>query len=103
MFGRRADATPVRNLNALRRIMPFTSPRRNDSLFYMRQKIEVEAALEFLEKKNQERPDDRPITLFHLFLRSTARNIALRPGVNRFVKTATCGNATECGSPSVPR
>ncbi|MGE4607023.1 MAG: hypothetical protein AAEJ52_09815, partial [Myxococcota bacterium] len=63
MFGRRADATPVRNLNALRRIMPFTSPRRNDSLFYMRQKIEVEAALEFLEKKNQERPDDRPITL----------------------------------------
>ncbi len=89
MFGRRADATPVRNLSALRRIMPFTSPRRNDSLFYMRQKVEVDAALEFLDKKNQERPDDRPITLFHLFLRSTARAITLRPGVNRFVKSGT--------------
>ena len=89
MFGRRADAKPVTNLNALRRIMPFTSPRRNDSLFYMRQKVEVEAALEFLEKKNQERPDDRPITLFHLFLRATAMIIAVRPGVNRFVKAGT--------------
>lgn len=89
MFGRRADATPVKNLSAMRRIMPFTSPRRNDSLFYMRMKIEVEAALEFLEKRNHERPEDRPITLFHLFLRSTARNISMRPGVNRFVKAGT--------------
>ena len=89
MFGRRADATPVQNLSALRRIMPYTSPRRNDSLFYMRQEIEVEAALEFLEKINLQRPDDRPVTLFHLLLRATARIITLRPGVNRFVKAGT--------------
>jgi len=47
---------------------------------------EVEAALEFLEKRNAERPDDRPMTLFHLFLRSCAQALYLRPGVNRFVK-----------------
>jgi hypothetical protein len=86
MFGRRADATPVRELSTMRRFMPYVSPRRNDSLFYMMQQIEVEAALEHLEKRNRERPTDRPITLFHLFLRSCGHALQLRPGVNRFVK-----------------
>lgn len=86
MFGRRSDATLVTELSTMRRFMPYISPRRNDSLFYMMQEIEVEAALEFLEKRNAERPDDRPITLFHLFLRSCAQALHLRPGVNRFVK-----------------
>ena len=86
MFGRRPDATPVRELSAMRRFMPYVSPRRNDSLFYMMQQIEVEAALEHLEKRNRERPPDRPITLFHLFLRSCSHALYLRPGVNRFVK-----------------
>ena len=86
MFGRRPDATPVRELSAMRRFMPYVSPRRNDSLFYMMQQIEVEAALEYLEKRNRERPPERPITLFHLFLRSCGHALHLRPGVNRFVK-----------------
>jgi len=86
MFGRRSDATLVRDLSPMRRFMPYISPRRNDSVFYMMQEIEVEAALEYLEKRNRERPPERPMTLFHLFLRSTSQSIHLRPGVNRFVK-----------------
>ncbi len=86
MFGRRPDATQVRELSAMRRFMPYVSPRRNDSVFHLAQEIDVEAALEFIEKKNRERPPDRPITLFHLFLRSGAQALRLRPGVNRFVK-----------------
>ncbi len=86
MFGRRADATLVRDLPMMRRFMPYISPRRNDSLFYMMQEIQVDAALEYLEKKNRDRPADRPLTLFHLFLRSTSFAMHLRPGVNRFVK-----------------
>jgi hypothetical protein len=86
MFGRRADARLVPGLSNLRRMMPYISPRRNESLFYMMQDIEVEAALEFLDKKNVERPPERPLTLFHLFLRSCAQALDLRPGVNRFVK-----------------
>jgi hypothetical protein len=82
----RADAVEVPELSAMRRFMPFVSPRRNDSLFYMFQDIEVEAALEFLEKKNRGRPPERRMTLFHLFLRSCSQALALRPGVNRFVK-----------------
>ncbi len=86
MLGRRADASPARDLSNLRRMMPFVSPRRNESLFYMMQDIEVEAALEYVDKKNVERPEDRPLTLFHLLLRAASHAIYLRPGVNRFVK-----------------
>jgi len=86
MFGKRPDATLVRDLSAMRRFMPYVSPRRNDSLFYMNQEIGAEAAFEFMSKKNQERAQDRPITLFHLFLRAVSMALQLRPGVNRFVK-----------------
>jgi hypothetical protein len=70
----------------MRRFMPYVSPRRNDSVFHLPQDIEVEAALEFIEKRNRERPPERPLTLFHLFLRSLSQAHELRPGVNRFVK-----------------
>lgn len=86
MFGRRPDATLVKELSTMRRFMPYVSPRRNDSVFYMMQEVEVEAALEFLAEKNVDRPPDRPITLFHLFLRAVSQAMYLRPGVNRFVK-----------------
>jgi hypothetical protein len=86
MFGRRPDASQVRQLSAMRRFMPYISPRRNDSVFHLAQEIEIDAALEFLEKKNRERPPDKPMTLFHLMLRSGSQALYLRPGVNRFVK-----------------
>ena len=86
MFGRRPDATLVRDCGAMRRFMPYVSPRRNDSVFHLPQDIEVEAALEFIEKRNRERPPERPLTLFHLFMRSLSQAHELRPGVNRFVK-----------------
>ncbi len=70
----------------MRRFMPYVSPRRNDSVFHLPQDIEIDAALEFLDKKNAERPPERRMTLFHLFLRSLSQAFVLRPGVNRFVK-----------------
>lgn len=82
----RPDAKAVQNLSTMRRIMPYISPRRNDSVFYMYQDIGVDAALQYLAKKNEARPPDRPLTLFHLLLRSTSQAMVLRPGVNRFVK-----------------
>lgn len=84
MFGRRPDATLVRDLSTLRRFMPFISPGRNDSVVYFDTEIEVEPAFRFLEAQNRERPPDRQMTLFHLYLRSLAINIGARPGVNRF-------------------
>jgi hypothetical protein len=86
MFGKRSDATLVRNLDPMREFMPYISPGRNASAFYMNHVIKVDAAYEFLDKVNQGRPKGRPITLFHLLLRSCAQSFYLRPGVNRFVK-----------------
>jgi len=84
MFGRRPDATLVRDAPALRRFMPFISPRRNDSVVYFAQEIEVERALAFLEEKNRSRPPEQPMTLFHLVLRSLARVMDDKPRMNRF-------------------
>ncbi len=86
MFPWRNDAKPVKDLSTMRRFMPFISPRRNDSLFLMMQEIQVDAALEYLEKKNRERPPEQRLTLFHLFLRAISQAYVLRPGINRFVK-----------------
>jgi hypothetical protein len=86
MFARRPDATLVRDAAPLRRMLPYVSPRRNDSVFHLAQEIELDSALDFLEQQNAERPADRPITLFHLLLRSISQAMVLRPGVNRFVK-----------------
>ena len=84
MFGRRPDATPVRDLSRLRAFMPFVSPRRNESLVYFDTEVEVEPALRFLEEYNRSRPPDAQVTLFHLYLRSLAIGLETRPGVNRF-------------------
>ena len=45
MFGRRPDATLVRDLSATRRFMPILSPRRNDNLVWFELEVEVERAL----------------------------------------------------------
>jgi hypothetical protein len=76
----------VRAAPPMRRISPHVSRRRHDSVFHLAQEVQVEAALEFLEKRNRERPSDRPATLFHLLLRSLSQGMVLRPGINRFVK-----------------
>ena len=43
---------------------------RNESLFYLPNEVDVEAAFEFLDKHNRTRPPERPATLFHLLLRA---------------------------------
>ena len=77
MFERRPDATLVRDLPPIRRFMPFLSPRRNESLVYFAHDVDVEAALRFVEAHAEERPPDRPLTLFHLILRGLVRVLQL--------------------------
>ena len=45
MFGRRSDATEVKELSQMRRFMPFISPRRTESVFYYPMVIDAEPAL----------------------------------------------------------
>lgn len=84
MFGHRPDATLARDLPAIRRFMPFVSPRRNESLVYFEHDLPVERALAFVEERNRMRPADRPMTLFHLLLRALVRVLDERPRLNRF-------------------
>ena len=84
MFGRRADATRVRNLNRLRSFMPFISPSRNGSVVYFDTEIEVEPALRLVDELNQSRPPEKRVTLFLLYIRTLAMHIYLRPHTNRF-------------------
>jgi hypothetical protein len=85
MFGKRSDATLVRDLSTMRAFMPFISPRRNESLVYYTQQVDPEPALAFIEEYNKTAPADRQLTLFLLFLRSYSLGFAERPHVNRFV------------------
>ncbi len=80
MLGRRPDARLVPDLPAVRRFMPFVSPRRNDSLVYFAQDVDVEPALAFLEAASA----PPSTTLFHLVLRVIARALHERPRLNRF-------------------
>lgn len=85
MFGRRPDATLVRDLSPLRRFMPFISPRRSEALVYLEHTVDVEAALQLLDRLNEGRAREDRLTLFHLVLRALAVMLHDRPAVNRFV------------------
>lgn len=84
MFGRRSDATLVRDLDPVRRFMPFISPRRNESLVYFEQELDVDAALALAEERSRSREPGRRITLFHVILLAIARTLEQRPRLNRF-------------------
>jgi len=84
MFGRRSDATLAEDVPAVRRFMPFISPRRNESLVYFELDVAVDAAISFAEERSRVRDPARPITLFHVILTALARVLQERPRLNRF-------------------
>lgn len=85
MFGRRPDATLARDVPALRRFMPFISPRRPESMFWFAYDVDAEPSFEYLAKLNATRPEKRPITFFHLVLHALVGTLHERPRMNRFV------------------
>lgn len=85
MFGRRPDATLVRDVGAVRRMMQYISPRRAEAVVYYSQEVAVDAALDWLDALNAERgPDAGRVTLFHLVLWALGRVMHERQKLNRF-------------------
>ncbi|MEN8181184.1 MAG: hypothetical protein ABFS46_01470 [Myxococcota bacterium] len=84
MFGRRPDATLVRDAAPVRRFMPFISPRRNESLVYFAQDVDVETALRFVEARNASGSEANRLTLFQVVLRALVGLFEERPRLNRF-------------------
>jgi hypothetical protein len=85
VFRRRSDATYVRDLPPLRRIVPYLMPTRTESAVYFPQRIEVDDLLAWLERTNAGRRPEERIALFHVLVTAIARAIRLRPELNRFV------------------
>jgi len=85
MFGKRPDGTRIQDLSRMRAFMPFVSPRRNDANVLFTTEIEVDEALAFIDRFNQQREPERHLTLFHLYLRAMSRVLHERPSINRFV------------------
>lgn len=82
---RRPDGTPVRDVPALRRVMPYLMRSRIEGTVYFQQRIEVDETLGWLAEVNADRPWSERITLFHVLLTAIGRTIRLRPEMNRFV------------------
>jgi len=84
MFGRRPDATLVRDLSATRRFMPILSPRRNENLVWFELDVDVGRALDWAKQRSAGREPRRALTLFHVILAALARILHERPRLNRF-------------------
>lgn len=93
MFLTRPDGKRVRGVSALRAMMPFLMPTRNESVVYFEQEIDLSRTLPYLEQLNgQPQPAAQapgsaptPINLFHLLLCAYVRTWTQRPHLNRFV------------------
>lgn len=83
-FGDRRDGRRVRDLDGMHAVMPHLMPKRADAEVYLSAKMDVTAALAYLEEKNAGAGAARA-TLFHCFLMAVAKTVWMRPLLNRFV------------------
>lgn len=84
MFGRRPDATLVRDVSTVRRFMQYLSATRNEALVFYAQDLDVEPALAHLAERNAGRAREDRLTLFHLVLHAIGIAVHTRPKLNRF-------------------
>ena len=82
---RRPDGDLIKNLDPVRKMMPFVMRGRNESIIFQQTEWEVSRAREWLRKYNRARGSTPRATLFHLLLYALARQFHERPGLNRFV------------------
>ncbi len=85
-WGDRKDATLVREIKGLQGIMGHLWPNRTDCEVYLHDTIDATALMEYLNKKNEGRPKEEKITIFHCAVAIIARIIKERPEMNRFIQ-----------------
>src|SRR5512138_1229381 len=81
---RRTDGDLVRNVPAVRAIMPYLMRGRNESAVLHDAAYEIARTRAWLKDYNRAHPGERA-TLFHLFAYACARALHARPDLNRFV------------------
>ena len=82
----RKDGTYIRDLPYFTRLTPYLMPTRTEACIYFEQDFDVTKALAYVHAVNAASPPgEKRLTLFQVFLCATARTIAMRPKLNRFV------------------
>lgn len=82
---RRCDGELVKNIDPIRRMMPFIMRGRNDSIIYHTTQWDIAEARAWLRHYNRARRSGTPATLFHLVAYACIKMLHARPGLNRFV------------------
>jgi hypothetical protein len=82
---RRCDGEPVKNIDPIRRMMPFIMRGRNDSIIYHTTEWDIAEARTWLRHYNRTRRSGAQATLFHLVAYAGIKMLHARPGLNRFV------------------
>ena len=82
---RRCDGELVKNIDPMRRIIPYVLGGRNDSIVYHTTQWEIAEARAWLRNYNRTRGSGPQATLFHLVAYACIRMLHARPGLNRFV------------------
>lgn len=83
-WGDRRDARWVREVDGMHAVMPHLMPKRTDAEVYLAAKMDVTAALAYIEQKNEGEEEYRA-TLFHCFIMAIAKTVYLRPLLNRYI------------------
>lgn len=83
---KRFDGTEIKGLPAFTIVNPIVMPSKLDAAIYFEQELDVTETMEYIHDVNKELIKRREIlTLFEVVMCATARTIALRPRLNRFI------------------
>jgi hypothetical protein len=82
-FGWRPDGDYVRDLPRTRRIMPFIMRKRNESIVFFEQKLDMSRTLTFLNDLRSR--TGLHATILHLLIYASVQMLKERPHLNRFV------------------
>lgn len=83
-WGDRSDATWLKDIPAMNRIMPGIMPNRADNEAYISVDVDLRPIEQYIAKKNEGRTEDK-YTFFHVISAAVGKAFVLRPRMNRFV------------------
>lgn len=85
LIRKRPDGIPAK-VPGYTKLVPIFLPTRTESAIYMDQTIVVDKTMEFISEWNQNPPEGQmKMSVMQILLCATARTIAQRPALNRFV------------------
>jgi hypothetical protein len=83
---KRNDGTYIKDLPYFTKMLPYVMPNRTEAAIYFEQDFDVTKTLEYVRAANADCPEGtKKLTFFQVFLCATARTIAQRPKLNRFI------------------